>query len=156
MENSVKSAYEHIEDFSKYIFVWKWNCIWKLNVIPRVQMFCLLMVYDRLLTNVKRTKRGSSCDSLCKICKQKDEDVIHVLRDCMVAKGNWLSLCVLHMNADFFKYNCQEWFYDNLKNKGTCRAYLIAKEFSGVISLELVVGFYGNGNVNLLLILFVP
>ncbi|MBA0770452.1 hypothetical protein Gotri_019086 [Gossypium trilobum] len=55
----------------------------------RFQMFIWLALKQRLLTQVERVIRGIGEEECCTVCKLASEDVIHVIRDCSMAKGVW-------------------------------------------------------------------
>ncbi|KAL4385529.1 hypothetical protein GQ457_15G002390 [Hibiscus cannabinus] len=69
-----------------------WKRIWKLRVPQRIRGFAWLSFHERLLTNVKRVKRHSTEVDLCDICMSGREDINHVLRTCVAAKGIWRRL----------------------------------------------------------------
>ncbi|MBA0615043.1 hypothetical protein Godav_015237, partial [Gossypium davidsonii] len=58
---------------------------WKLKVPHRVRNFLWLVLRDRFLTNNERVKRGLALDVGCQLCGFPDEDISHVIRNCMVA-----------------------------------------------------------------------
>ncbi|MBA0687002.1 hypothetical protein Goari_014565 [Gossypium aridum] len=55
----------------------------------RIQMFIWLALKQRLLTQVERVIRGIWEEECCTVYKLASEDVIHVIRDCSMAKGVW-------------------------------------------------------------------
>ncbi|KAL4385217.1 hypothetical protein GQ457_15G009690 [Hibiscus cannabinus] len=66
-----------------------WRKIWRLGVPQRIRTFIWLAFHERLMTNVEGVRRHLSALELCGICGGDREDVAHVLRDCVVAKGLW-------------------------------------------------------------------
>ncbi|MBA0586918.1 hypothetical protein Gorai_000059, partial [Gossypium raimondii] len=73
-----------------------------LNGSHRVKLFILLILNQRLLTNVERVKRGIGHDSSCGICGHHFEDILHVLRDCPAAKEIWTHVLIDRINRCFF------------------------------------------------------
>ncbi|MBA0573649.1 hypothetical protein Golob_000914, partial [Gossypium lobatum] len=45
---------------------------------------------ESFLTNVERMRRGLGSSSSCGFCGHDFEDVLHVIRDCSVARDIWL------------------------------------------------------------------
>ncbi|KAJ8442545.1 hypothetical protein Cgig2_026487 [Carnegiea gigantea] len=64
-----------------------WQFIWKLKALQRLRFFLWLVAHDRLMTNTNRVSGGLADDSRCKGCLLKEEDAIHLLRDCKVLVG---------------------------------------------------------------------
>lgn len=59
-------------------------------------------MHERLVTNVNRQRNGMRRDSLCPLCKKDNETIIHVLKDCRIAKDIWIALGVPGYGFRFF------------------------------------------------------
>ncbi|MBA0730446.1 hypothetical protein Golax_022436, partial [Gossypium laxum] len=81
-----------------------------------VKLFILLILNQRLLTNVERVKRGIGYDSFCGICGHHSEDIFHVLRDCPVAKEILTHVLPDKINGCFFAGDLLQWLKSNLQN----------------------------------------
>lgn len=90
---------------------------WKVDVIPRVKMFCWIMMHERLLTNEDMVRRGISNDNSCLICNNGEENLLHLLTDCRRAKGIWLSLGALEKDTNFFIHDWKHWVSSNFKRQ---------------------------------------
>ncbi|KAG8473137.1 hypothetical protein CXB51_035140 [Gossypium anomalum] len=64
--------------------------VWKYKGPQRVRLFLWLAAKQRLLTNSERVRRGFGQSSLCSLCGHDSEDLLHVLRDCLIAKETWM------------------------------------------------------------------
>ena len=52
----------------------------------------------------------------CDKCRALVEDILHVLRDCMVMKGFWYRVIPVAMRQRFFQAPFKEWMMNNLQN----------------------------------------
>ncbi|KAK9025335.1 hypothetical protein V6N11_038204 [Hibiscus sabdariffa] len=91
---------------------WKW--VWKLQVPQRVRVFLWLALHRRLLTNVERTRRHLTSMDHCECCLGGPEDVVHVLRDCFVARDVWSRVLPLAQLGIFSQISADDWFRVNL------------------------------------------
>ena len=71
-----------------------WKVIWKLAVPQRLRMFMWLSYQDRLMSNANRFIRHLTDDPRCYVCGEVEENTIHILRECPVAKILWRKLGV--------------------------------------------------------------
>ncbi|MBA0735302.1 hypothetical protein Gogos_019163, partial [Gossypium gossypioides] len=92
-DSIIKSAYRIIKKSSWNLREEAWNVPWKVHGPQRVQIFLWLVLKQRLLTQEELLRRGFGSDARCLICGHDVEDVIHVVRDCVVAKEN-RNLCI--------------------------------------------------------------
>ncbi|MBA0602718.1 hypothetical protein Gorai_002889, partial [Gossypium raimondii] len=56
----------------------------------RVRFFIWMALKERFLTNVEHMGRGLGSSSSCGFCGHDFEDVLHVIRDCSIARDIWL------------------------------------------------------------------
>ncbi|KAJ9162495.1 hypothetical protein P3X46_022262 [Hevea brasiliensis] len=59
------------------------SMIWKWPGMQRVKSFLWLVANNGLLTNATRVRRHINSDSSCHICGEKEESILHALRDCL-------------------------------------------------------------------------
>ena len=70
-----------------------------------------------LLTNVERARRHLTTDLNCPLCASEDENSLHVLRDCEIARGVWQKLVP---GSEWQRFNGVDritWLRDNLTKK---------------------------------------
>ncbi|CAN1142660.1 Putative ribonuclease H protein At1g65750 [Linum perenne] len=86
---SIKSAYEILDCISNESADNIWKTIWKWEGPNRVKHFIWLAAHERILTNSERCRRHIAQDSTCYRCPNICEDLLHVCRDCNLAKEVW-------------------------------------------------------------------
>ncbi|WJX23235.1 hypothetical protein P8452_12461 [Trifolium repens] len=113
---TVQSAYElkcqnfnHIEG--------DWQKIWDWKGPHRLQTFMWTAAHERLLTNYRRSRWGTGVSPICPCCRNGDETLIHVLRDCVYATQVWFKLVASSHIYNFFSLNCRDWIFKNLANQ---------------------------------------
>ncbi|KAL4335710.1 hypothetical protein GQ457_07G012060 [Hibiscus cannabinus] len=112
---AMKSAYNHIFDYGNDDqSITDWKRVWKIQVPQRIRVFLWLALHRRLLTNVERERRHLTALVQCAVCFDSPEDMIHVLRDCMVARNLWSRLLTEAQYATFSQLSGEEWFRVNL------------------------------------------
>ncbi|CAN1142657.1 Putative ribonuclease H protein At1g65750 [Linum perenne] len=107
---SIKSAYEILDCISNESADNIWKTIWKWEGPNRVKHFIWLAAHERILTNSERCRRHIAQDSTCYRCPNICEDLLHVCRDCNLAKEVWMSLFPHRASGDFFALNFQDWW----------------------------------------------
>ncbi|OMP03175.1 reverse transcriptase [Corchorus capsularis] len=88
--------------------------IWKIKCQPKIQNFLWLAWKNKIMNNANRMARGLTNDACCKMCGATIESMIHILRDCHVAKDVWLQLLGVGVNSLFFTCPEEEWWKLNL------------------------------------------
>ncbi|KAJ8438829.1 hypothetical protein Cgig2_023021 [Carnegiea gigantea] len=66
-----------------------WELVWSLPEAHRIRVFIWLVVHDKVMTNVNRVSRHIAEDPSYKVCEAKEEDLVHILRDCPPACLIW-------------------------------------------------------------------
>lgn len=66
--------------------------------------------------NVERVRQGISSDNSCKICGHDSEEILHVFRDCHVARDVWNELIPVQKQARFYSGSLYEWMTENLQS----------------------------------------
>lgn len=62
-----------------------WNLIWRLKLQQKVKVFVRVMAHEKLLTNEERWKRRMGASSICGRCLEREEGILHAIRDCKSA-----------------------------------------------------------------------
>ncbi|KAL4368559.1 hypothetical protein GQ457_05G007400 [Hibiscus cannabinus] len=113
---TMKSAYNHIfchngNDDQNFPV---WKRVWKIQIPQRIRVFLWLALHRRLLTNVERERRHLTASVQCAVCFDGPEDMIHVLRDCMVARSLWSRVLTEDQYETFTQLSGEEWIRVNL------------------------------------------
>ncbi|KAL4351441.1 hypothetical protein GQ457_06G009310 [Hibiscus cannabinus] len=111
---TIKSAYDHIRAPTDNTTDPCWKRVWKLQVLQRIRVFLLLVLHCHLLTNVERTRRHLTNLDCCEICLDNSKDLIHVLRDCLVARDLWAKILPSLQIDSFSQVHADEWLRVNL------------------------------------------
>ena len=96
-------------------FQGKW--IWKLDTLPRIQMFLWKCMHQSIGVKECLQARGMLIDTACPHCLSRSESILHALRDCHVVKKVWHQLGVHPLDNIFFSSNLQEWLVSNCSSK---------------------------------------
>lgn len=59
--------------------------IWKLDSIPKIKNFFWLCMHNSAPVRGVLANRGINCNPLCPICRNQDETIDHILRECVFA-----------------------------------------------------------------------
>ncbi|CAN1181547.1 Putative ribonuclease H protein At1g65750 [Linum perenne] len=76
-------------------------------------MFLWLATHERLLTNAERNRRHLCQSAACSRCGCSSESVIHILRDCPIARQTW-SLLGIHQNSTNWQDPPGNWIVSGL------------------------------------------
>ncbi|CAL1410505.1 unnamed protein product [Linum trigynum] len=66
-----------------------WKALWRWKGPSRVKHFLWLVLHGRLFTNKERVRRKMATNSNCTYCKDTEETMEHILRNCVKAKAVW-------------------------------------------------------------------
>uniref|UniRef100_A0A2N9IFC0 CCHC-type domain-containing protein n=1 Tax=Fagus sylvatica TaxID=28930 RepID=A0A2N9IFC0_FAGSY len=102
--------------------VFSHNWIWKLNILPKIQLMLWKCAHLSLPVRNVLVRRKIILDPLCEICQESEETILHVFRDCHVAHSFWLDAGLSPSNSFFLGSNCMDW--------GLMLAYLLQTPFS--------------------------
>ncbi|CAN1172909.1 Putative ribonuclease H protein At1g65750 [Linum perenne] len=114
---SVKLAYEILDVCSNVSADSIWRIIWKWEGPSPVRHFLWLVAHERVLTNAERCRRHIAQDGTCYRCPNENEDLLHVCRDCKLAKEVWNSLFPQLVTIKFFLLNFQDWLCCGLQKE---------------------------------------
>ena len=76
--------------------------IWKLNTLPRIQMFIWRCMHMSIAVKEVLAKKGISLDTSCPMCQFDTESLTHALWDCSLVKLVWQQLGSHCLNPSFF------------------------------------------------------
>lgn len=82
--------------------------MWSWQGPHSVRIFYLAGVTCRLKTKEELLRRHVSNSCACDRCSAPIEDIVHVLRDCMAAKGSWNLVILVAHKQDFYKLSLRD------------------------------------------------
>jgi len=68
---------------------WKYQWIWKLDVMPKIRVFLLQLCHNALPSRGTLLRRGLQLDPLCPTCCADIEDSDYIFMDCPMAHKVW-------------------------------------------------------------------
>lgn len=71
-----------------------WERLWKLNCPNKVKHFLWRMTHNSHPLRMNLARKGMKIDTICPVCKRKDEDGGHLFFKCKYAKNVWRELCL--------------------------------------------------------------
>ena len=78
------------------------NWIWKLKILPKIQLFIWKCLLKSIPTKTVLALRGFIGDTSCDWCHEDQETIIHIIRDCPVASRFWVEAdCPSHLRYSF-------------------------------------------------------
>lgn len=63
-----------------------WSNVWRIHAPERVRYFIWLVCHGRLFIDLKKS-RNQLGDSCCNFCGNEIESILHVLRECLLARA---------------------------------------------------------------------
>ena len=112
----LKSAYLHATNtMGDAPFKGQW--IWKLKILPRIQMFVWKCMHLSLGVNQCLLDRGLLVEACCPWCHCEVESIMHLLCDCPFSITVWNQLGGRVNSSNFFSLNLQEWLFSNATSK---------------------------------------
>lgn len=90
-EFTVRSAYDLLMriDTPRQNMERFYKQVWQVVAPERVRVFLWLVGQQVIMTNVERVRRHIGNSSICQVCREAEEDIMHVLRDCPAMEGIW-------------------------------------------------------------------
>ena len=70
----------------------KGNSIWKMDTFPKIVSFLRLCLHNSIPVWEVLATRGINCSKLCLICKEQDESIEHLLRECIFSQQFWVEI----------------------------------------------------------------
>ncbi|KAL0011149.1 hypothetical protein SO802_006257 [Lithocarpus litseifolius] len=87
--------------------------VWKANTFPKVRCFLWQCLHRSIPVREVLSARGINITSLCPLCNDAIESIIHNLRDCPQARSFWESLLPPEYRSWFFDMNIEDWLRTN-------------------------------------------
>jgi hypothetical protein len=66
-----------------------WNAVWKLQVPPKVRVFCSRVLHNFLPSKSELKRRHVARESFCEVCGDHDKSLYHLFFECLVARRLW-------------------------------------------------------------------
>lgn len=95
--------------------------IWRWRGPERYKVHLWKISQNALVTNLFRFSRGISSSSGCPMCGSGEESMLHLLRDCVVAKQVWSIISPNLVPSFFTATDLTGWLDSNLKDIGQVR-----------------------------------
>ena len=96
--------------------------IWKLQTLPRIQMFIWRCMHNSIAVKEVVAKRGILIDTSYPMCHSDNESLTHALRDCNMVKPIWLKLGTNCLCPSFFSQGTKDWLISNSNLKSSQNA----------------------------------
>ena len=93
---TTKSATWKAHDHLSYsLQPWKYNWLWRLNVMPKIKVFLWQLCHNSLPSRGTLFRRGLPLDPICPACLHDIEDTDHIFIHCPLAHQTW-TMAVAH------------------------------------------------------------
>lgn len=93
-----------------------WKLAWNWQGPQCIKVFTWLALHGRLKTKAEILRHHLLINAECTKCEAPVEDILHVLRGCIAARGFWYCVIPLAMRHRFFQAPFKEWMINNLQN----------------------------------------
>ena len=113
---SLSSAYLLAKDLNPLNLVTLKMWVWKSKTTPRIKFFLWQCYYGSIPTKDVLGSRGFNLNTTCELCGCNSETIIHLLRDCGVAKNVWRNLGINDADQDFYNSPLAEWLRKNCES----------------------------------------
>ena len=86
---STNSAYQlaNKDNTTRNQFQGHW--LWKFDILPKIISYLYLRVHGSIPVKSVLVARGINYDKTCPMCNRHEETIVHLLRDCEVARDLW-------------------------------------------------------------------
>ena len=110
---STNSAYQlaNEDNTTENQFQGQW--LWKLDVLPKIISFLWLCVHVSIPAKSVLAARGINSGKTCPLCIWHKETIVHLLRDCEVARDLWYRLGVPTSHINSFNEDFETWLKIN-------------------------------------------
>ncbi|KAL4393368.1 hypothetical protein AHAS_Ahas02G0045000 [Arachis hypogaea] len=93
-----------------------WDEIWKWKGPQKNKIFMWLTMHQRIPTK-ERMKKICGGNGCCHHCPDKEENILHVLRDCPKVSRIWTQLIKPEAIGSFFGHQLSDWVEQNLNQE---------------------------------------
>jgi hypothetical protein len=83
---------------------------------------------------------------MCPACRQEDETILHVLRDCIIATQIWIILRASIHITNFFPLTCRDWIFDNISGTQYGLAHYFHGKMLVLVDVEIQEAFRRPNN----------
>lgn len=87
--------------------------LWKLDALPRIISFLWLCFHGSIPVKSVLVARGINCGKNCPLCIRHEETIVHLLRECEVARDLWYRLGVPASHITSFNEDFETWLKIN-------------------------------------------
>ena len=105
-----------MEEEGHYIGYFDGEWIWKAFTILKIKCFVWQCYHKSVLVSTVLVARGMDVSPVCQLCREGLEFVLHVLRDCQIARNLWNLLSPPMPASLSFGLNITEWIRQNCCN----------------------------------------
>ena len=88
----------------------------EVSIFSRLKFFLWLCFYSSIPTKEVLGLRGFNLDNTCDLYEVGMKSIIHVLRDCSVAREVWRNLGIDDARQDFFGTPSVDWIKNNCES----------------------------------------
>ena len=99
---SIKSVMPLIQEKTRAHENQIWSIIWRPQLQQRIEVFLWLVAHNQLMTSDNRFVRHLTNDPSCAHCAAPEENITHILRDCLAAQLLWNKLLPNNNQNTFF------------------------------------------------------
>ena len=140
----VSSAYRLANQGEELATPFHGQWIWKLDILLRIICFLWLCLHGSVPVKEVLTVRGVNCDKVSPLCRDQDETIVHLLRECVFACNLWRKLEVPPSLVNSFTDNVEVWLKHNclseVRHKGSipwCFLFLLLFGICGKTRIKL-------------------
>ncbi|KAL4597583.1 hypothetical protein ACB092_11G001000 [Castanea dentata] len=112
-EFTTSSAYRIANKGEEKVTQFHGQWIWKLDILPRITNFLWLCLHGSIPVKGVLAERGINCDKVCPLCRDHDESIVHLLRECIIACDLWSKLEVPPSHMNSFADSLEAWLKNN-------------------------------------------
>ena len=85
------------------------NWVWKTIALPKIKCFLWQCIHKSIPAREVLDARGLVVPISCPLCNAEVESIIHILRDCPLAKEFWNSFPIPIHSCTFYGTNLLDW-----------------------------------------------
>lgn len=86
-------------------------------MLPKIVHFIWLCLHNSVLVKEVLTSRGINCEGRCSLCKDHNETISHLLKECTYVQEFWHKLHVPPALIGSFNCNLHDWLRVNCQSK---------------------------------------
>ena len=87
-----------------------------MDTFPKIVSFLWLCLHNSIPVREVLVARGISCSKLCPICKEQDESIEHLLRECFFVQQFWAKIHAPRVSSMRI-HNVSGWLQVNYRSK---------------------------------------